>query len=96
MDLKPVGVHNHGRRADRPKVEAVLALLDEVFHGAAVAVESDNIPDRQIHVGYDECIPVIHLSVGFLNLYDNMPRLTPGTGLVFKLPKDLRVINALL
>lgn len=61
MDLESVGIHNHGGRTDCPKVKAVLALFNEVFHGAAVAVKPDNIPDRQIHVGYNECILVIHL-----------------------------------
>ena len=65
MDLEPVGIHNHGGRTDCPKVKAVLALFNEVFHGAAVAVKPDNIPDRQIHVGYYECILVIHLPVSF-------------------------------
>lgn len=45
MDLEPVGIHNHGGRTDCPKVKAVLALFNEVFHGAAVAVKPDNIPD---------------------------------------------------
>ena len=38
MQLKPFGIHDHGRGTDRAKVKAVLPLFDEVFHGSAVAV----------------------------------------------------------
>ena len=44
MQLEPIGIHNHGGRTDRAKIEAVLSFLDEVFHSAAVAVEAPNAP----------------------------------------------------
>lgn len=96
MQLKPIGIHNHGGRTDRAKVETVLSFFDEVFHSSAVAVEADDIPDRKIHVGHNECVQVIHLAMRLLNLHCNTARLTPGASLVIKFAVDSCVINGIV
>ena len=96
MQRESIGIYNHGGRADRAKVEAVLSFLDEVFHGATVAVEADDIPDRKLHVGHNECVQMIHLTIRFLDLHSDTTGLTPGARLVVKLTKDLRIINGIV
>ena len=96
MQLKPIGIYNHGRGTDCAKVEAVLSLFNEVFHGSAVAVETDDIPDRKVHVGHNECVQMIHLTMRFLDLHGDAARLALGAGLVIELAIDHCVINGIV
>ena len=96
MQLKPIGIHYHGRGTDCAKVEAVFPFFDKVFHGSAVAVEADDIPDWKIHVGHNECVQVIYLAMRLLDLHSDTARLTPGTGLVVKFAKDFCMINSIV
>ncbi len=75
MQLEPIGIHNHGGGTDRAKIEAVLSFLDEVFHSAAVAVEADDIPNRKLHVGHNECVQMIDLGMRFLAFHNETPRM---------------------
>lgn len=96
MQLESIGIHNHGRGTDPAKVETVLSFLDEVFHGAAIAVEANDIPNWKAHVGHNECVQMIHLTMRFFDLHDDTAWLPPGARLVIKFAKDFRVINSIV
>ena len=46
-----VPCERHELRSLCTKAETVLSLFDEILHSSAVAVEADDIPDREVHVG---------------------------------------------
>ena len=96
MQLEPVGIHNHGGRTDRAKVEAILTLFDKVFHRSAIAVKTNDVLDWKLQVGHNECVQMIHLAMWFLDLYSNTARLTPGASLVIEFTIDNCVINGIV
>lgn len=71
--------------AEAAHVEAGFALLDEVFHLAALAVETNQILRRGAHIGHNEGAHVEYLTVGLLKLADDTAGIIPRVDFVQKL-----------
>ena len=85
VDLKAVRVHHFALAAHRAEIEPALALLDEVLHGPALAVEPDPHLGRNIHVCDDESVHQGHLSGRLLHFAEYSAGVIPAARLIQEL-----------